>query len=205
MCVTVKSLSPNISHLDILHVCVVHSLRIWCEKAVKLANSSNIHFSFVEAGKLWLTLYGDSAPGCFLRRRGWIICSRVDGGPVTCHDGAAWTASFRLESLNHMTFQLSMGTDEEVGQRWCAPCTSTWAKRCCHGYWAYDPAWVWNENTGKIRGSQSISPVVRAGRIDDKTNTLRTVTEGGNKKKNSGGRRRDRGVYFRLWMTPLTT
>lgn len=41
--------------------------------------------------------------------------------------------------------------------------------------------------TGEIRGSQSISPVVQAGRIDDKTNTLRTVTEGGNKKKKVGG------------------
>lgn len=50
------------------------------------------------------------------------------------------------------------------------------------------------KTTGEIRGSQSISPVVRAGGIDDKTNTLRTVTEGGNKKKVGGGKETEESI-----------
>lgn len=50
------------------------------------------------------------------------------------------------------------------------------------------------KTAGEIRGPQSISPVVRAGRIDDKTNTLRTVTEGGNKKKAGGGKETEESI-----------
>lgn len=54
---------------------------------------------------------------------------------------------------------------------------------------------------GELRAKAG-SPVVLAGRTDTETNTSRTVTEGGGKK---GGRQRDRGVYFKLRMTPYTT
>lgn len=153
-----------------------------------------------------------SALGCFLHRRGCIICSRVESSPVTCHDGVCLMRRSRVQPLhsgwNHWTTWPSSSLWEPT-RKWVSVDVrrvhppGLKAVATVTGHMILPEYGM--KTTGEIRGSQSISPVVRAGRIDDKTNTLRTVTEGGNKKKKSGGRQRDRGVYFRLWMTPLTT